>query len=83
MDTPTYNMTLELEDGTLRPHGFHLGTHRPLAMTFVHNALRNMGARSVALYLGTEQEGIYDWRDLPENEGLEEPYDNGLEEGYF
>lgn len=80
--TATYNMTLETDEG-LRPHGFHLGTQLPTAMLFVHNALRNMGAKSVALYLGTERVGLYDWRDLPENEGLlEEPVDD-REEGVF
>lgn len=83
MDTPTFNMTLELHDGTLRPHGFHLGTHKPLALTFVFNALRNMGARTVALYLGTELDAIYDWRDLPENAELDEELFDDREEGVF
>lgn len=82
MDTPTYNMTLETEEG-LKPHGFHLGTSKPTAMTFVHNALRNMGAKSVALYLGTKLDRVYDWRDLPENEGLDEPFVNDLPVGSF
>ena len=83
MDRPTYNMTLELEDGTLRRHGFHLGTDRRVALSFVYNALRNMGARSVALYLGTNREGLYDWRDLPEYEGLEELPESVAEVGSF
>ena len=83
MNTPTFNMTLELEDGSLKPHGFHLGTDLKVALTFVHNALRNMGARSVALYLGQERHAIYDWRDLPENEGLDQPLENEMEPGTF
>ena len=83
MDTPTFNMTLELEDGSLRRHGFHLGTDLKVALTFVHNALRNVGARSVALYLGNDLHAIYDWRDLPENEGLDAPLELELEPGCF
>lgn len=62
--TDTYNMHIETAEG-VKPHGFHLGTQLPIAESFVLEALRRDGVRTVALYLGHKLHKIYDYRDLP------------------
>jgi hypothetical protein len=69
----TYNMAIETLDG-VKPHGFHLGTDKAVAISLVHEHLRRPGVISIALYLGSalpgfpgERVGIFDYRDLPEN----------------
>jgi len=61
----TYTMDIEGADG-VKQHPFHLGTIRATAETFVFEALRREGVKSVALRQGGKLISIYDWRDLPE-----------------
>ena len=58
----TYQMFIE-KNGTVRPHGFHLGTDLTVAESFVAEQLKN-GANSVALRLGRKLVKIYDYRDI-------------------
>ena len=62
LDTPVFTMSVETIDG-VKPHGFHLGTDKAIAESFVFERLK-AGAMSVALYFGGKAVKIYDYRDL-------------------
>lgn len=64
MTTAVYTMNIERDTVTLHPA--HLGTDRKVAETFVLEALRRPGVKSVALYFGGELVEIFDWRALEE-----------------
>lgn len=61
----TYTMHIEKPAGTVRQHGFHLGTDRVVAETIVLERLRaDRDVVSIALKREGEQTRIYDHRDV-------------------
>jgi len=63
-EVQVYTMNIETNEG-VKQYGFHLGTIKSVAETFVFEQLRKPEVKSVGLNLG-KQCDIYDWRDLPE-----------------
>lgn len=61
----TYTMHIEKPAGIVKQHGFHLGSDRVIAETFVMERLRaDKAIASIALRLDGKLDAIYDFRDL-------------------
>ena len=65
-----YTMNVELSNGIVYQHPYHLGTILDVAMTVVMEKLRQPTTTSVALRRDNQLVGIYDYRDLEERENL-------------
>jgi hypothetical protein len=62
-----YTMHIEKPANVVKQHGFHLGTDRNIAESFVLERLRNdSGVISIALRFDGKLDRIYDWRDVTE-----------------
>lgn len=60
-----YTMHIEKPAGVVKQHGFHLGTDLRIAESFVIEKLKNDPAiLSIALRTDGKLHGIYDFRDL-------------------
>jgi len=63
MQDQPFTMDIEHADGTIKQHGFHLGTDLKVAEFFVKERLQHE-AVSVALRRNKKLVRIYDYRDL-------------------
>ena len=62
-----YTMHIEKPANVVKQHGFHLGTDKAIAESFVLDRLRaDPAVLSIALRLDGKLIGLYDWRDVAE-----------------
>lgn len=57
-----YVLSIEANDGTVRQHGFHLGTDKALARKIAEERFDAEKARSVALIRKGEKTAYFDFR---------------------
>jgi hypothetical protein len=61
----TYTMNIEKPVNVVKQHGFHLGTDRAIAESFVLERLRNdPEVISIALRCDGRLDRFYDWQDV-------------------